>query len=84
MAKLKHCPFCGGQASLVECRSYVAKGWRVICTKCKIATGGVYIDRPLISGTGPIETTRYTSDQAAQIAVDTWNRRVRLREDVTW
>lgn len=78
--KLRRCPFCGGAAELRECRVYRATGWRVKCTRCKVKTEGVYINlpatKPGVSGPFLDESTRYTSDQAAKIAVDTWNRRV--------
>ena len=79
MYRLRACPFCGGPAELVECRVYRATGWRVKCVKCKVSTEGVYINLPKTKpgACGPFldESTRYTSDQAAQIAVNTWNRR---------
>lgn len=75
--RLRRCPFCGGKASLIECRAYIAEGYRVHCTGCKVSTSGVYIDRPQLSCDGPIETTRYTREQAAEVAVNIWNRRVR-------
>lgn len=78
--RLKPCPFCGAPAELVECRVYRATGWKVKCIRCKTATEGVYIDLPKTrcGACGPFldETTRYTSDQAADLAARTWNRRV--------
>lgn len=72
---LKPCPCCGGSAMLKTVQSYVTKGWRVVCDKGCVTTMPVWIDAPLIRGDGLDESTRYTSAQAAQIAVEKWNRR---------
>ena len=72
---LKPCPCCGSPATLKTVRSYVTKGWRVVCDKNCIATMPVWIDSPLIRGDGLDESTRYTSARAAEIAVEKWNRR---------
>ena len=80
MYKLKPCPFCGAPAELKECRTYCATGWRVKCIKCKVGTQGVFVNLPetKFGAHGPFldESTRYTSEQAAEIAVKTWNRRI--------
>lgn len=72
---LKPCPFCGGRAGRIERRTYVTTGWQVQCTACRCATPPVWINSPVSFGDGVDESTRYTSDQAAQIAADKWNRR---------
>lgn len=77
MPELKPCPFCGGVAELREVHAYLTEGWRVQCESCKNCTMPTWIDQPLMNGTGsPDESTRYTSDQAAQIAAEKWNRRI--------
>lgn len=78
--RLKPCPFCGAPAELRECRTYCTTGWQVRCVKCKVKTEGVYINlpatKPGVNGPFLDESTRYTSDQAADLAARTWNRRV--------
>lgn len=75
--ELKPCPFCGGNAELKSARIYVEDGWFVRCIMCRIRTKVVIINHPSLRGTGELdESTRYTSDQAARIAANTWNRRV--------
>lgn len=74
---LKPCPFCGSTAELRAARSYVSDGWRVWCTKCRIGTTPVWIDHPLLTSKGLDESTRYTREQAAGIAVGMWNRRAK-------
>lgn len=78
--RLKPCPCCGAAAQLREVRAYVYSGWQVKCIQCKLATPGFYINLPATKpgACGPFldETTRYTSDQAAELAARTWNRRV--------
>lgn len=55
---------------------YISQGWRVRCTKCKIGTLPILINTPEHNSKGsPDESTRYTSEQAANVAVDKWNRR---------
>lgn len=73
--ELKVCPFCGGAAELRETRAYATKGWRVVCSKGCAATLPTWIDVPIVTGNGINEATRYTSTQAAAVAVANWNRR---------
>lgn len=73
--ELKACPFCGGEAELRETRAYTTNGWRVACTKGCAASLPVWIDSPVSTGNGVDEATRYTSTQAAAVAVAKWNRR---------
>lgn len=75
--KLKPCPFCGGAAALKMGNLYYDKYWRVKCTLCHIETPPIIIDHPSFSyGGGLDESTRYTEEQAANIAADMWNRRI--------
>lgn len=76
MPELKPCPFCGGTAALADVLAYVSKGVRIRCTCCSAATTMVLIDHPKLNANGLDESTRYTSDQAAQIVADKWNRRM--------
>lgn len=72
---LEPCPCCGGEAELKEARAYAFSGWRVRCRKCNLRTKPEYIDCPQLTADGPDESTRYTSDQAAEIVTRLWNRR---------
>lgn len=74
---LKPCPFCGGEAEIVIGNVYCDKCCFVRCTICRCKTKLVIIDHPSITYTGELdESTRYTSEKAARIASDLWNRRV--------
>lgn len=73
---LKPCPFCGGAAEIVEANIYLTKGWRVKCKTCKASSLPEYADSPHMTAFGPIETTRYTEEQAKDIVAERWNRRV--------
>lgn len=76
MNDLKPCPFCEGEAELKEARTYGTTGWRVMCKDCRIGTLPVWINLPIVMGSGKVdEATRYTSDQAKQIVIEKWNRR---------
>lgn len=73
---LKPCPFCGGEAERKLAYGY-AEGWYIKCNKCKIKTFPIFIDYPRVTyAGGNDESTRYTSEKAAKIAEDMWNRRV--------
>ena len=76
MFELKPCPFCGAAAELKEVRTYGTTGWRVKCTAGCAASIPVWIDLPAVGGDGQlVPSTYHTSDQAAKLAIDTWNRR---------
>lgn len=75
MPELKPCPFCGGKAEMKKAWGH-AEGWYIKCNKCKMKTMPILIDYPRITYMGGYdESTRYTSEQAAKIAEDMWNRR---------
>ncbi len=77
MPRLRPCPFCGGEAELKSANIYVDAGWFARCTMCRNRTMVVIVDHPSLRGTGELdESTRYTSEQAAQIAAGKWNRRI--------
>lgn len=76
--KLKTCPFCGGNAEIVDSNVYLDKAKRVRCTGCRVYTPPVLIDHPSYthrSFPNLDESTRYTEEQAAKKAVEFWNRR---------
>ena len=57
-------------------RLYSVFGWRIQCARCGLATAIITIDSPQVGAQGKIdETTRYTSAQAAEIAIARWNYR---------
>jgi len=71
--KVESCPHCGSKAELIKCRVYCADAWRVACTACGITTPRIMINHPFVTGKGLDESTRYSSEQAAAIAVAKWN-----------
>ncbi len=76
--KLKRCPFCGGEAEIVNCHVNMDDAVRVRCRECRIITPPVLVDHPAytkMSGRELDESTRYTREQAAEIAAGQWNRR---------
>ena len=73
---LKPCPFCGGEAELRDGHIYMDDTKIVICTKCHVRTSPVIVNHPSFTANGLDESTRYTAEQAAQIACQKWNRRV--------
>lgn len=75
MIKLKRCPFCGGEAKVIDTNVYHDKAKRVRCTVCGAYTGAELVDHPEIKFAGLDESTRYTEQQAAEKAAERWNRR---------
>ena len=73
---LKPCPFCGGQAAVVDTTAYMDKAVVVRCGGCSTATKRILVDHPMMNANGLDESTRYTRDQAAEVAAKIWNRRV--------
>jgi Lar family restriction alleviation protein len=74
--ELKPCPFCGGEAEVINTMFYKDKGRRVKCKKCFAVCTFFLIDHPRLTPNGLDESTRYTEEQATQKAVEAWNRRV--------
>ena len=73
---LKPCPFCGGEAELRDGHIYLTDTKIVTCKRCFARTSPVSIDHPSFNANGLDESTRYTPEQAAEIACAKWNRRV--------
>ena len=73
---MKTCPFCGGKAELRDGHIYMDETRVVVCTKCHARILPVFIDHPNFTANGLDERTRYTVEQAEQIACANWNRRV--------
>lgn len=74
--KLLPCPFCGSEAKVADTTAYLDKAVVVRCSGCNCATKRVLIDHPMMNSNGLDESTRYTRDQAAEVAAKIWNRRV--------
>lgn len=77
MNELKPCPFCGGKAQLRDGHIYMAETVIAECTKCHVRLLPVFIDHPEMTVGGVDESTRYTKEQAFQVAQRNWNRRAR-------
>lgn len=76
MNELKRCPFCGGEAIVIEANIFSIIGYRVKCTKCFVFSFPVLVDHPVLQYDGLDESTRYTEEQAKEKAIEKWNRRV--------
>ena len=75
MFKVSPCHCCGSKAELRKGRVYIAEIWRVRCCGCGLTTRPVFINHPELCPGGLDESTRYTSEQAASIALAEWNAR---------
>lgn len=73
---IRNCPCCNGRAEVKHTKIYYTDAIRIRCTECQLTTSPVAINHPQIKATGLDETTRYTEQQAIQISIDKWNRRV--------
>ena len=77
--QLKSCPFCDGEAELKHGKVYIDEIVFVRCKAygCHARTDFVFINHPSLDPrTGKLdETTRYTIEQAENIAISRWNRR---------
>ena len=75
--ELKPCPFCGGEAEVVDTHVYLDKAIRIKCTSCSCVTKQVLIDHPKNNANGLDERTRYTREQVIEKAAELWNRRTK-------
>lgn len=77
MIELKCCPFCGGEAEVSDVLCFYKDGKSIRCKKCFARSMFVLIDSPKVNlFTNEVdESTRYTPEQAAEKAAETWNRR---------
>lgn len=73
--ELKPCPFCGGEARIKPGRMYYDSCVQVRCLECGCETKPIVIDHPQVTANGVDESTRYTEEQAVNIAAKIWNRR---------
>lgn len=60
MIDLKPCPFCGGEAMLINTFALGCESKSVHCIKCKAKVNNF---------------SAYTEERSAEIAIDAWNRR---------
>ena len=80
--ELKPCPCCGGAAEIVRGETFGVRRRSVRCTECGLETQKVFVDKPAITSKSyphVDESTRYTEQEATQITVELWNRRVDLQ-----
>lgn len=73
---LPKCPFCGGGAEYHVRHYYVNVGWCVRCAECGCSTIPVMVNLPRITPDGPDYKTKYTEQQAKEIARNLWSCRV--------
>ena len=67
---LRHCPHCGGRATLHRVGVLSIAGYQVVCTDCG-CTG-----RMVLQSNGSLGSKPRTLQQARQEAIIAWNRRV--------
>lgn len=78
---LKPCPFCGGEARIKDTKAYLDDAVVAYCTRCGTRQTYILVDHPRIIMSGPAgetqldESTRYTREQAVEVAEKKWNRR---------
>ena len=86
MNELKPCPFCGGKAIVKEGYVYADKCMRARCENGCVATKPIMINHPSYTQKSfpkLDESTRYTAEQAAQVAAELWNARTK-HENGEW
>lgn len=80
---ISSCPCCAGAAEIVKGETFGVQWRSVRCTECGLESQKIYVDKPAItvkSYPHADESTRYTEEEATQITVDLWNRRVDLKD----
>ena len=75
-AKLKPCPFCGGEAEIKKCGIICDEAYVVVCKECKVRTRMEFINRPKIDEEKTEKTAEDFEKDAMKAAADKWNRRV--------
>lgn len=73
----RNCPCCGGTAKVQDTALWLTPAVFILCTSCGLQTARVLIDNPKLGPNGLDESTRYTREQAIQIAAAKWNVRVK-------
>lgn len=70
------CPFCGGESKYKLFLFYGGRGIAVRCSKCLATSRVIKINCPKVTVNGVDESTRYTEQQAKEIARNLWSCRV--------
>ena len=73
--KPETCPCCHGDAEIKESAIFGDTVVFVRCKSCGLRTRPVVVDHPILTKNGLDETTRYTVDEAKEVALALWNRR---------
>lgn len=84
MNNIASCPCCAGAAEIVKGETFGVQWRSVRCTECGLESQRIYVDKPALtveSYPHLDESTRYTEEEATQITVDLWNRRVDLKDE---
>ena len=77
---LKKCPFCGGNAGMMEKKIYLDRGFTATCSGCGVHGRVVLVNHPQMTASGLDESTRYTAAQAEQKAAELWNARATVND----